>query len=216
MEEAKTGQEHLEVTGIPSATTPYAISHLPDRVAHEQDFASHLPAEHRDYLQRRHGTLNLEPLPSGDEADPLNWPAWKKNVGLILVAFHAYIAIFTAATIIPAYLPMSIALHVSLTRTSYLTSAQVGPILAHLNCDILPYRFTDCSARCLTALLETHFESLRPPPNLPHLDILFRHLQYRVRREPELWSYDGVSDFSSFFHLAAHWYWYRCGHGIVL
>lgn len=134
MEEAKTGHEHFELTSVPTATTPYAIAHHQDRAAHEQDFASHLPAAHRDYLQRRHGTLDLEPLPSADEADPLNWPAWKKNLSLVLVAFHAYMAIFIAASTIPAYLPMSQALHVSLPRVSYLTSAQVGLSQAHTDC----------------------------------------------------------------------------------
>lgn len=36
-----------------------------------------LTAEHRDYLISRHGTTNLNPLPTMDPADPLNWPAWK-------------------------------------------------------------------------------------------------------------------------------------------
>ena len=29
------------------------------------------------YLFKRHGTLDLNPMPRGDPADPLNWPAWK-------------------------------------------------------------------------------------------------------------------------------------------
>jgi hypothetical protein len=36
-----------------------------------------LSPEHREYLLQRHGTLDLEPLPSSDPADPYNWPAWK-------------------------------------------------------------------------------------------------------------------------------------------
>lgn len=42
----------------------------------------------RDYLLQRHGTLELEPLPSGDPADPYNWPQWKKIANLSCVAFH--------------------------------------------------------------------------------------------------------------------------------
>ena len=36
-----------------------------------------LSTEHRDYLISRHGTSDLEPLPSMDPNDPLNWPRWK-------------------------------------------------------------------------------------------------------------------------------------------
>ena len=38
---------------------------------------SNLTREHRDYLLKRHGTLELDPVPSADPADPYNWPAWK-------------------------------------------------------------------------------------------------------------------------------------------
>lgn len=39
--------------------------------------ASDLSQEHRDYLIKRHGTIELDPIPSDDPADPYNWPAWK-------------------------------------------------------------------------------------------------------------------------------------------
>jgi hypothetical protein len=39
-----------------------------------------LSAEHRQYLLSVHGTIELDPIPSMDPADPLNWPALK--VGL--------------------------------------------------------------------------------------------------------------------------------------
>src|SRR5207248_2517605 len=69
----------------------------------EDGAAAHLSQEHRDYLLKRHGTLTLDPIPSADPADPYNWPAWKKNVNLILVAFHAFMTTFIAAGIIPAF-----------------------------------------------------------------------------------------------------------------
>ncbi|KAF4625227.1 hypothetical protein G7Y89_g12942 [Cudoniella acicularis] len=61
-----------------------------DEVRHE------LSSEHREYLIARHGTIDLDPLPSMDPADPLNWPTWKKNTNLLLVSFHAMITTFTA------------------------------------------------------------------------------------------------------------------------
>lgn len=50
--------------------------------------AAGISQEHRDYLLKRHGTLDLEPLPSADPADPYNWPQWKKLANLSCVAFH--------------------------------------------------------------------------------------------------------------------------------
>ncbi|KAH8816582.1 major facilitator superfamily domain-containing protein [Xylogone sp. PMI_703] len=60
-----------------------------------------------------------------DPADPLNWPTWKKNVNLILIAFHAMITTFVAAGIVPAYEMLSEELGVSITSISYLTSIQI-------------------------------------------------------------------------------------------
>ncbi|KAL2816663.1 major facilitator superfamily domain-containing protein [Aspergillus granulosus] len=51
------------------------------------------------YLLSRHGTLDLDPLPSMSDVDPYNWPAWKKTINLAPVAFHAMMATFTAASI---------------------------------------------------------------------------------------------------------------------
>jgi len=85
-----------------------------------------LSQEHRDYLIQRHGTLDLDPIPSDDPADPYNWPAYKKNVNLTLVAFHSCMTTFIAAAIIPAYEPLSIYLNTSITRVSYLTSLQIA------------------------------------------------------------------------------------------
>ena len=42
--------------------------------------ASHLPPSHREYLLQRHGTLDLDPMPSADPADPYNWPQWKVSL----------------------------------------------------------------------------------------------------------------------------------------
>lgn len=37
----------------------------------------HLSEELKQYLLQRHGTIDLDPLPSMYDADPLNWPKWK-------------------------------------------------------------------------------------------------------------------------------------------
>jgi hypothetical protein len=36
-----------------------------------------ISAAQRNFLIQLHGTADLDPLPSMDLADPLNWPAWK-------------------------------------------------------------------------------------------------------------------------------------------
>lgn len=41
------------------------------------DIESSLSESHREYLLQRHGTLDLDPIPSPSDADPYNWPTWK-------------------------------------------------------------------------------------------------------------------------------------------
>jgi hypothetical protein len=36
-----------------------------------------LSESHKAYLIERHGTLDLDPIPTMDPADPYNWPLWK-------------------------------------------------------------------------------------------------------------------------------------------
>ncbi|ETS86270.1 hypothetical protein PFICI_00098 [Pestalotiopsis fici W106-1] len=84
-----------------------------------------LDPEHRDYLLSRHKTLELHPFPSRDPADPLNWPDWKKNLNLFLIAFHAMMTTFIAAGIIPAYELFVRDFGITISQASYLTSAQV-------------------------------------------------------------------------------------------
>lgn len=39
--------------------------------------ADALSQEHRDYLLKRHGTIELDPIPDMADADPYNWSTWK-------------------------------------------------------------------------------------------------------------------------------------------
>jgi hypothetical protein len=45
----------------------------------DDEEASHLSQEHRQYLLQRHGTIDLDPLPTMGAADPYNWPQWKAS-----------------------------------------------------------------------------------------------------------------------------------------
>ena len=46
-------------------------------VAVNADPARFLSESHSSYLMQRHGTVDLDPIPSMDPADPYNWPLWK-------------------------------------------------------------------------------------------------------------------------------------------
>lgn len=85
-----------------------------------------LSEAHREYLISRHGTVELDPLPSMSDADPYNWPHWKKVINLALVAFHAMMATFIAAGINSAFPDIAKDLGVTIHRTTYLTSLQIA------------------------------------------------------------------------------------------
>jgi hypothetical protein len=66
-------------SGEEKASVSYA-SHVED-AAHPELSPS---PSHREYLLMTHKTLDLNPLPSADPADPLNWPAWKVRYSSLL------------------------------------------------------------------------------------------------------------------------------------
>lgn len=59
-----------------------AEAHAPTSYA--DAVAARLSKPHRDYLMERHGTLDLDPVPSMSPADPYNWPTWKVGAMLCL------------------------------------------------------------------------------------------------------------------------------------
>jgi hypothetical protein len=54
------------------------------------------PNSHYAKLFKLHGRVDLEPMPSDSPADPLNWPKWKKEVLLWIVAVHTALGPFSA------------------------------------------------------------------------------------------------------------------------
>ncbi|KAJ5994704.1 hypothetical protein N7481_001681 [Penicillium waksmanii] len=69
---------------------------------------------------------------SGDEEwlsqssqDPRNWPRWKKDAQILMVAFHSMMGTFMAAGIIPAYDAFAEEYGVTVQAASYLTSFQI-------------------------------------------------------------------------------------------
>ncbi|CUM49414.1 uncharacterized protein AC631_05751 [Debaryomyces fabryi] len=84
-----------------------------------------LTSEHHDFLMKRHGSIQLVPLPSSDPADPLNWSSWKKNYEIILIAFQTFTSTFMSSGLAPAYDSMAEEYGVLPHEASYLTSAQI-------------------------------------------------------------------------------------------
>lgn len=60
-----------------------------------------------------------------DPNAPSNWPKWKKNAQIMMVAFHSMVCTFMAAGIVPAYDTMAETYGITVTEASYLTSIQV-------------------------------------------------------------------------------------------
>lgn len=65
-----------------------------------------------------------------DPKDPQNWPEWKKNAQILMVSFHSLSSTFMAAGIVPASHTFSEEYGISLSKASYLVSAQVWPLSA--------------------------------------------------------------------------------------
>lgn len=80
----------------------------------------------RTYLIDRHGTLDLDPMPSASDADPYNWKQSKKVVMLLLVAFHSCMATIIASAIIPAYSDMAKEFGNTIQDSTYLTAVQIA------------------------------------------------------------------------------------------
>lgn len=91
----------------------------------EEVMGNSCPPEVQDYVLQRHGTLKLEPMPTNDPNDPLNWSEFKKVAHLFLVAFQAMCCTFFAAGIIPSYESLAEEYGKALADSSYLTSVQI-------------------------------------------------------------------------------------------
>lgn len=85
----------------------------------------HLTPEHEAFLLKHHGRTDLNPLPSQDLNDPLNWPEWRKNAQLALVAFHSFSCTFIASGVVPACESFAEDYGVTLHACTYFTSCQI-------------------------------------------------------------------------------------------
>ncbi|CAG8092180.1 unnamed protein product [Penicillium nalgiovense] len=109
-DDEKTNGVHLEVGPI---------------ISHEEETFQSISEEHKNYLISKHGTWKLQPLPSMNDDDPLNWSQIHKNLQLGMISFHAFMCTFLASGIIPLYEILAEELNQSITSISYLTSVQI-------------------------------------------------------------------------------------------
>lgn len=79
----------------------------------------------REYLVNRHGTTDLDPMPSAHDADPFNWPRRKKLSVLFLLAFHCMISTLSMTALIPAYTQLADEFGMTVHDCTYLTLIQV-------------------------------------------------------------------------------------------
>lgn len=77
MEKKASNSQHVEgATPSPSAVESSKQEAFYVEV---EDRIGQLSEEHRQYLLALHGTLDLDPIPDMNDADPYNWPTWRVN-----------------------------------------------------------------------------------------------------------------------------------------
>ncbi|KAI0533885.1 major facilitator superfamily domain-containing protein [Xylaria digitata] len=99
---------------------------VPEHFESYDESQTSIPEAHRQYIIARHGTDKLDPLPDFNDADPYNWPRPKKWLNLLFIAFHAFVATFSAASIQSAFENIALDLNVSIQTASYLVSLTIA------------------------------------------------------------------------------------------
>lgn len=80
---AKDRNEPLGLRNAPARTSH---SSLPTGVPHEEP--QHRTAPEEDKKKTKDGQIILEPQPDDSHNDPLNWPAWRRDVALLSLGLY--------------------------------------------------------------------------------------------------------------------------------
>lgn len=155
----------------------------------EREEVAMLSAEHRSYLLRRHGTLELDPVPGHGDADPYNWPTWK-----VVYLFSSGSSNFLLIHCIRATES-----HESYscrhTRLYGHLYSRIHSIGIHRNCcgsrrkpstSHIPHISPNCYPWRRPFVLETRSEPLWAPTCLPSFTHLQCCRQHRLRQKPLL------------------------------
>ncbi|KAH8892862.1 putative MFS transporter [Thozetella sp. PMI_491] len=80
---------------------------------------------HKEFILSRHGTLDLDPMPSEDPNEPYNWPRWKSLLNLSLLSFHALMVGFMTGGPISAFGAFADEFDVSIDAAAYTVSVPI-------------------------------------------------------------------------------------------
>lgn len=157
-----------------------------------------LAPRHREYLLERHGTLELDPVPAMDDADPYNWPSWKVRrlswldkspLTMIVESRQSHISR------IPRHVR-----HIH-RRCYYPRILGHFPRLGNQHHhDVVFDLVTNCHPWRSSSLLEAIVEPIRSSSDLPHLVDRKLSLQYWMRQEPGLCLNGRLSCIGGLFH----------------
>jgi MFS family permease len=96
-----------------------------DRETDDAGPASDLTPFAKEYLTKRHGTCDMDPMPSACDEDPYNWPRSKKLSVVLLISFHGMVASLSMTAVIPAYSQLSEEFGETVHACTYLFLVQV-------------------------------------------------------------------------------------------
>lgn len=100
--------------------------------------------------------------------NPRNWPLWKKNAQILMIAFHSMMSTFMAAGIVPAFDEFAEDYNVSVASASYLTSFQVSrySLSSRLPALLIYIIMLDPGSRSRSPNLEASRQFVRSIPGL--------------------------------------------------
>lgn len=147
-----------------------------------------LSTEHREYLLQRHGTLELDPIPSMSDADPYNWTSRKVCCPLFLRMLLARLTQVPLSENYQSHSRSVPRLHVDVHCGRHHSclpdhgngSGQAAP--GHH----VPHLSPDRHSRGSTAILEADLTSLWKTPRVSALSHLQLGRKYWLREEPRL------------------------------
>lgn len=166
-----------------------------------------LSEPHKSYLIQRHGTLDLDPIPSMDPADPYNWASWKVSFIILPGPSHTNADQWKEnCKPSPRCVPC---VHGNLHCSGHHLCLREHRrrSRSHDPTSELSYFTANCGFGRSTAFLEATFTSFWATPDFPPILAVQRGVQRRMRKEYRLRVYGGLSSLGCILHLAGNGYW---------
>jgi hypothetical protein len=140
-----------------------------------KDEIASLSEEHRQYLLKRHGTLELDPVPLKSDADPYNWPSWKVRIPQT-DSYH-YLCSIENHQSYAGCLPR---LHVNIYRSRNNSRVRINCRRSEdqHTASLIPHFTSNCHHRRCATLLEAALDSIWSQAHLHPV----AHRQFGVQR----------------------------------